>query len=239
MDSGGAPLPASPETKTTSRNEHSRGGAEVVEFLRGVHTIDSYATTTLYTEQRLILVDTSSEDTARTILGYLEKLRVKPSDLATIFITHTHPDHVGGLAALKRAAPNAKVAAHRFEAEFIERKKPYPGPPGVQRHPGTPVDVELEDSQLRDGLTVVFAPGHTPGNMSLLDDTRSLLIAGDSLRNEKGVAPMDDAYNIDPRQHRASIKKIAAFEFENAVFGHGAPLKGGASRKVRELAAKL
>lgn len=210
-----------------------------MEFLKGVHTIDTYATTTLYTEQRLILVDTSAEDTAKTILGYLQKINVKPSDLATIFITHVHPDHVGGLAALKQEAPNAKVAAHRFEAEYISRKTSYPGPPGVQRHPGTPVDVELEDAQMYQGLTAVFAPGHTVGSMALLDDPHSLLIAGDSMRNEGGVAPMDDAYNIDPRQHRASIKKIAQLEFENAIFGHGPPMKGGASRKVRELAARL
>jgi len=210
-----------------------------VELLKGVHAIESYATTTLYTEGRLVLVDTSSEDTAKTILEYLTKLRVKPSDLTAIIITHTHPDHVGGLAALKRAAPNAKVAAHRSEAEYISLKKPYPGPPGKQRHPATAVDVELEDAQLYQGLTAVFTPGHTPGHMALLDDAHSLLIAGDSLRNENGIVPMDDRYNIDPRQHRASIKKIAQLEFENAIFGHGPPVKGGASRKVRELAARL
>ena len=210
-----------------------------MEFLKGVHTIETYATAALYTEQRLVLVDTSADDTAKSILAYFDKIKLRPSDVTTIFITHTHPDHVGGLAALKRSAPNAKVAAHRFEAEYISRKTTYPGPPGVQRHPGTPVDIELEDAQLREGLTVVFAPGHTPGSMALLDDAHSLLIAGDTLRNEKGVGPMDDAYNIDPRQHRASIKKIAQLEFENAIFGHGPPVKGGASRKVRDLASRL
>ena len=217
----------------------SRGGGRKIELLKGVHAIESYATSVLLTDQRLVLIDTSAEDTAATILEYLRKVNVRPRDLTTVFITHTHPDHVGGLAAVKQQAPNAKVAAHRIEADFIARKKPYTGPPGVQRHAGTAVDVLLDDKQSHDGLTTIFAPGHTPGSVALLDSAHSLLIAGDAMRNETGLSPMSDQYNADPKQHRASIKKIAAFEFENAVFGHGAPLKGGASRKVRELAAKL
>ncbi len=47
---------------------------------------------------------------------------------------------------------------------------------------------------------------------------------------------MDDRYNVDPKQHRESIKKLAKFHFENAVFGHGAPIKGGAGAKITDLA---
>ena len=165
---------------------------------------------------------------------------MKPSDLGTIFITHTHPDHVGGLAALKRETP-ARVAAHRIEADFISKKKTYTGPPGAARqtHPGTPVDILLEDGKVQDGLRVIFTPGHTTGSISLLDAARSLLIAGDAVNNEGRLGPMDDRYNVDPKQHRESIKKLAGFDFENLVMGHGAPIIGGASQRVKELAARL
>ena len=209
-----------------------------MELLKGVHVIETYATTTLLVDDRLVLVDTSADSDGGKILDYLAKIKMKPRDLATIFITHTHPDHVGGLAAIKKDSP-AKVAAHRIEAEFISRKRVYDGPPGVQRHPGTPVDVLLEDGQTHDGLRVIFTPGHTRGSISLLDETRSLLVAGDAVNNESGLMPMDDRYNVDPKQHRESIKKLAMFAFENAVFGHGAPIKGGASAKIGELAKRL
>ncbi|MGI0149967.1 MAG: MBL fold metallo-hydrolase, partial [Thermoplasmata archaeon] len=167
-----------------------------VELLKGVHVIETYATTTLLVDDRLVLIDTSADADAGKVMDYLSRIQVKPKDLSTIFITHTHPDHVGGLAAIKHGSP-AKVAAHRIEADFVARKRVYDGPPGVQRHPGTPVDVLLDDGQKHDGLLVIFTPGHTRGSISLLDPSRSLLIAGDAANNESGLRPMDDRYNVD------------------------------------------
>ncbi len=211
-----------------------------MEFLKGVHVIETYATTALVLDNRLILVDTSAEGDAKTILKYMDKVKVKPRDLATIFITHVHPDHVGGLASIKKDSP-AKVVSSTIEADFISKKRIYDGPPGAQsqRHPGTHVDVALEDGQAYDGLKGIFTPGHTRGSISLLDESRSLLFAGDAANNEKGLGPMDDQYNVDPRQHRQSIKKLATFHFENAIFGHGTPIKGGASKQFQDLAQRL
>src|SRR5213593_4572378 len=184
-----------------------------MELMKGVHVIETYATTTLLVDDRLVLIDTSADADGGKVLDYFAKIKVKPKDLSTIFITHTHPDHVGGLAAIKHGSP-AKVASSRIEADFIARKRVYDGPPGVQRHPGTPVDV-------------------------LLDESRSLCIAGDAVNNESGLKPMPDQYNVDPKQHRASIKKLATFHFESVVMGHGTPIVGGASAKIAELAKRV
>jgi hypothetical protein len=50
---------------------------------------------------------------------------------------------------------------------------------------------------------------------------------------------MDDRYNVDPKQHRESIKKLATFDFENLVMGHGGPILGDAAKRVRDLASRL
>ncbi len=212
-----------------------------MEILKGVHYFDTYANTYVLVDNRLILIDTSSEPDAKKLLASLDKARIKPRDLATIFITHVHPDHVSGLARIKRDATSAKVVSSTVEADFISKKRTYDGPPGAahQRHPGTPVDLTVDDGQIQDGLKVIFTPGHTRGSISLLDESRSLLIAGDAANHEAELRPMDDQYNVDPRQHRESIKKLATFHFENAVFGHGTPLLGGASTQFVGLAKRL
>lgn len=212
-----------------------------MEVLKGVHFINSYANTYVVVDDRLVLIDTSSEPDAKTILAYLGKAKIRPKDIGTIFITHVHPDHVSGLAKIKLEASGAQVASSKAEADFISKRRTYDGPPGVayQKHPGTRVDVLLEDGQTHDGLRTLYTPGHTRGSISLLDESRSLLIAGDAANHEGELRPMDDKYNVDPRMHRESIKKLAQLHFENAVFGHGTPIVGGASAQFAALAKRL
>ncbi len=212
-----------------------------MEILKGVHLIDTYANTYVLADNRLILIDTSSEPDAKKLLAYFDKAKIKARDLTSIVITHVHPDHVSGLARVKRDAIAAKVVSSKIEAEYIAKRRVYDGPPGAERQkqPPTPVDIALDDGQVHDGLKVIYTPGHTRGSISLLDEARSLLIAGDAANNESGLGPMDDAYTVAPRQHRESIKKLAALHFDNAVFGHGKPITGGASAQFVALAKRL
>ena len=97
------------------------------------------------------------------------------------------------------------------------------------------IDDLLEDNQLYQGLLVIHTPGHTPGNIALLDQESSLLIAGDSLRTDDGfINPMPDQYNINPQQHRESMKKLLGYEFDKMIVGHGHPMHSHAHTKLQE-----
>lgn len=219
-----------------------------MELMKGVHWVKTYANCFLVVDDKVLLVDTGKDASAKPILDYLPRARLQPRDIASIVVTHCHPDHASGLANVKAQAPDARVAAHEADAGPVEGK-PYPGPPvkGAVPWKGVKVDDRLKDGQRYEGLLVIHTPGHTPGSIALLDEERSLLLAGDSFTTDPthgpsegaGVGTMDDAYNIDPKQHRESIQKLARFDFEAALVGHGEPVTEGAGQKVRELAKRL
>jgi glyoxylase-like metal-dependent hydrolase (beta-lactamase superfamily II) len=209
-----------------------------MELMSGVHFIESMAQSALLTDDRLLLVDTTYTAGAPDIVSYLKEIGYKPGDLTSIVITHVHPDHVSGLAALVEAS-EAEVASHRIEAPFISKQENYPGGRALP-HAAVEVDVLLEDGDRYQELTIIHAPGHTPGNLALLDENRGLLIAGDSMRTDGNtIGPMMDQNNINPAEHRDSMKKIAGFEFEALIVGHGEPMTSGARDRLREAVAKL
>src|SRR5438445_10357322 len=98
-----------------------------MELMKGVHVIETYATTTLLVDDRLVLINTSVDAGGGKVLDYFAKIKVKPKDLSTIFITHTHPDHVGGLAAITHVSP-ANLASTRIEADSTARHPGGAGP---------------------------------------------------------------------------------------------------------------
>ncbi len=191
----------------------------------------------LLTGGKLILVDTATKADGSLLIPEIEGCGYKVSDLETIIITHTHPDHVGGLAKLKELS-NARIAAHELEAKYISKEEIYQGPPGPksQGHPGTPIDDLLQDGQIYEGLLVIHTPGHTPGHISLLDKETELLIAGDAIRNDvDGLNPMPDMYNFDPTLHRKSIKKLSNYTFTKVIMGHGDPVPVDAEELMKKL----
>lgn len=221
----------------------------LVEPVPGVHVVDTVAHCVVVTGRRTVLVDTSDDPGASRVLDALRELKIGPGDLDAVVVTHTHPDHVMGLSAVRDAYP-AEVAAHAAEAPFVAKERVYDGPPGpdAQTHEGVPVDVTLADGETYAGLQVVHTPGHTPGHIVLLDADRGVLIAGDALQADPAygpipegqtLGPMHDRLNLDPAEHRASIRRLAELDFDTLVLGHGDPVVGGAAERVRELARVL
>src|SRR4051812_20895092 len=68
-----------------------------------------------------LLVDTGIDSTPdASILPYLATLGLPPERLRWVVSTHGDVDHMGGNAALKRAAPAAVFIAHRGDVDLIE-----------------------------------------------------------------------------------------------------------------------
>ncbi|WP_455142672.1 MBL fold metallo-hydrolase [Candidatus Hodarchaeum mangrovi] len=176
------------------------------------YVLDTSAHSALLTSSRLILVDSGSENTKLQLRREIMKCGYKVSDIQHIIITHVHQDHIGGLAMIKEES-GARTASHILEAESITKK--------------TQIKIKdrLVDSQIYQGLLVIHTPGHTKGNIALLDQENGLLVAGDSFRSQDNqFLPMPDHYNLDTEEHKKSMKKLLDYSFDHVIVGHGHPI---------------
>ena len=198
-------------------------------------------------EDKLILIDTGLPRSDKKIMKYIDFIRRKPSDVSTIVITHFHIDHTGSLKKMKEVT-NAKVAVGEFDAEIVARKKAPPKPKNLMFRAFSSVikpaavapDLYLKENDKVGPLTVIHVPGHSEGSISLLDTQRRVLFVGDALRFVDGkITESPNQFNLDTERAKDSIGKISTFDFDVMLGGHGEPLIGNASQKVKDFYTTL
>jgi glyoxylase-like metal-dependent hydrolase (beta-lactamase superfamily II) len=192
----------------------------------------------------ITLVDTSTATSSAGILRAVERLGRRVEDIRTVVATHYHYDHTGNVTAVEEQS-GAQLWAHTEEAPYIDGRKPWkPGLPGFLRALGMKeaqqyslrVDRELREGDVvpaAGGLEVLHAPGHTPGQIVLYSRERGVLFAGDSLMNVLGLREPARWFSHDMDAARRTIRRLANLDFEVALPGHGPPIIGRASEKVR------
>jgi hydroxyacylglutathione hydrolase len=201
-------------------------------------------------QEELMLIDTGMPGNVRRIIGYVNKMNRKPSEITRIVLTHCHIDHTGSAQQLKELT-NAKVAVHREDAQFVAGEKAQPSPRGAvgilfkvfspffKPRPVRP-DIVLDDGDKVGRLTVVHTPGHTPGSISLYDSERKLIFVGDTMRYMNGkITGPSKQFTLDMNSALQSIAKISQLQFDTMLSGHGDPLKPNASYAVREFYTSL
>jgi hydroxyacylglutathione hydrolase len=116
-------------------------------------------------------------------------------ELQAIALTHAHMDHVGGVAALKRARPAAEIRLHERDEPLYRGLPEQPGWLGIPRSQWSRLGFDYEepppiDSYWQDGETyevgslsfrVLHCPGHTPGHVVLFEPAERAVFVGDCL----------------------------------------------------------
>jgi len=224
-----------------------------VEILPDIHQVDDVnGNCYLIVRDGITVVDTGIPGSGKKILSYIsERLHRKPDEVKTIIITHFHMDHTGGVAALKKAAPGARIAVGREDAAYVTGETQVPGYPGIRgllmRIAGLVMrparfrpDILLDDGAVIAGLMCIRIPGHTPGSIALLDQKSGTLFSGDILRYDgTSLAEGPAGFTMDLEGSRQSIRSIALLAFTTLLPGHGIPLREHAAEKVRAFAALL
>lgn len=190
------------------------------------------------TPEGCTLIDTGVAGSADVILGAIRNLRKQASDVRHILLTHAHPDHIGGLAALKRAT-GADAYMHPLDIPIATGKmgfrplKPAPGfmtgilfrmviRPGATVE-GAPIEHPVSDGEvlpIAGGLVAIHTPGHCAGQLAFLwQQHGGVLFAADACSNVRSLS-----YSLgyeDLEEGKRSLRKLAQFDFEVACFGHG------------------
>lgn len=131
-------------------------------------------------------------DEAERIVETLERLGLT---LQAIALTHAHLDHVGGVAALKKLKPTARINLHQGDEFMYQALPEQPTWIGIPRAQWTALGFAFEtppavDDYWTDGqkysvgkleFEVLHCPGHTPGHVVLYEPTERKVFVGDVL----------------------------------------------------------
>lgn len=208
-----------------------------VEVAPGIYAVDASLEDVrlevhLICGESVVVVDCGVAGTAEAhILPALRALGRSPDEVSYILLTHGHHDHTGGLAELKRLAPNAKVLVHAADAAWVENSERYVREmyqsvwPAVwspsrdfaasvhaERGQGCPPDGELDEHTIVDAggghrLRVIEVPGHSPGHVALFDEGTGTLLVGDAIPGGGNAPGMFPLY-LSPAAHEASLERI-------------------------------
>ena len=180
----------------------------------------------IYSSQSLLIIDPGSpyEDEQRALATAVDELLAEGRTLSGILLTHVHPDHVGGVNALREQFGDVRVSAHELTAAAL---------------PDTKVDTMIDDQDVlvlegepRISLRVMHTPGHARGHLCLYDERSGTLISGDNIVGLGSV--LIDPPEGNMRDYLRSLERMGALPNLSVIFGGHGPAIANPYSKIDE-----
>lgn len=208
-----------------------------------------------------ILVDCGYPDFMGLLAEAADRYDLQLDSITKLIVTHHDIDHIGSLAALKRAYPQIVIVAHELEVPFVEGKRkslrleqakaslgalPDEARPGAEQFirflqslEPVPVDQRVSHGEKLPwcgGIEIVHTPGHMPGHISLYLSASKTLIAGDAVVIEDGkLAIANPQFTLDMDGAIRSIERLLTYDIEQIVCYHGGLFQGDVKQELRQL----
>jgi glyoxylase-like metal-dependent hydrolase (beta-lactamase superfamily II) len=205
----------------------------------------------LVDDDEVTLVDTGMPWHASEIRAGIERVVGSLSAVDRVLMTHFDFDHVGGLNGLVDGGLDAPVAigvddepylARRERPVWHNRKGLFQRVTDITRDaPAVPLE-PVEDGDTVGGFDVYHTPGHTPGHTAFVDESRSLALVGDLVRERGGEFRVPPWFlNYDQQEAEASLQSYVerAPAVDVVCQGHGTPFVESGSDQLSAVAGTL
>ena len=167
-------------------------------------------------ETALVVIDPGPSDRAEQqhLKAQLDHLIELGAHVEAIVLTHSHRDHVGAVQFL-RTTYLAPLWCHGETARQLGVKADR-----ILRN-GDVVEIDGEPPWR---LRCIHTPGHDPGHLSFLEETTSVLIAGDMVANP-GTIIISPELGGDMTQYIESLERLLEYDYRILFPAHGMPVR--------------
>ncbi len=152
--------------------------------------IDRFVNVFIIAGEKIHLIDSGVKGSHDFIFDYLGKIGRDENEIASLILTHSHPDHIGAAKSIKENT-NCRIFANPIEAGWIQdvnkqfAERPVPGffdlvegSVKIDQFVTNDENIQLE----RDiNVRTIFTPGHSPGSTCYHYIEEKVLFSGDAV----------------------------------------------------------